>query len=82
MADIIFEILKDEALPQALRAHSDTLKQLADAYKAINAPTGPLGIGTLTDFSTEALAGSPAVYANFKTGSSKSPIGGMRLADK
>ena len=63
---VIFEILKDEALPQALRAHSDTLKQLADAYKAINAPTGQLGIATLTGPSTEALEGNDNVYASFE----------------
>ena len=37
------------------RSTSDTLSDLAEAYKAINAPTGPLGIATLTGFSTEAL---------------------------
>ena len=63
---VIFDIIKDQALPQALRAHSDTLKQLADAYKAINAPTGKLGIATLTGPSTEALKGNDNVYASFE----------------
>jgi len=63
---VIFEILKDEALPPALHVHSDTLEQLASAYEQINAPTGPLGIKTLTGFSTEALRGSDAMYAYFE----------------
>ena len=63
---VIFEIMKDKGLPQALRAHDDTLKQLAEAYKAINAPTGQLGIATLTGLSTEALEGNDATYAQFE----------------
>jgi hypothetical protein len=63
---VIFEILKDEALPPALHVHFDTLEQLASAYEQINAPTGPLGIGTLTGISTEALEGSEPVYASLE----------------
>jgi hypothetical protein len=63
---VIFEVLRDEALPPPLHAHSDTLKRLAEAYEQINAPTGKLGIATLTGFSTEALEGDDAMYAYFE----------------
>jgi hypothetical protein len=46
-----------------LRGHADTVKQLVDAYKQINAPTGTLGIKTLTGISTEALVGDDVTYA-------------------
>jgi hypothetical protein len=60
---VLFEILHDEALPVPLRGHSHTLSDLAEAYKQINAPTGQLGIGTLTGISTQALKGDAATYA-------------------
>src|SRR5262249_2346999 len=60
---VIFEIIHDDALPVALRGHSDTLSDLAEAYKAINAPTGRLGLRTLTGISTLALKGDDATYA-------------------
>ena len=53
---VLFEIVQDNALPVALRGHSDTLSDLAEAYKQINAPTGRLGIATLTGISTSAVA--------------------------
>jgi hypothetical protein len=52
---VIFDIIADNALPVPLRGHSNTLTQLAQLYKQINAPTGPLGIATLTGISTQAL---------------------------
>jgi hypothetical protein len=63
---VLFEIIHDEALPVPLRGHTDTLSDFAEAYKAINAPTGPLGIGTLTGISTQALAGDAATYARLE----------------
>jgi len=53
---VLFEILHDDALPVALRGHSDTLRDLAEAYKQINAPTARLGLATLTGISTRAVA--------------------------
>jgi hypothetical protein len=50
-------------LGEGLRAHQDTLSALAAAYKAINAPLGPLGFNTLTGISTTALANDDATYA-------------------
>jgi hypothetical protein len=60
---VLFEIINDNALPQPLRGHSPTLSEFAEAYKAINAPTGSLGIATLVRLSTPALAGNDATYA-------------------
>jgi hypothetical protein len=60
---VIFEIISDNALPVPLRGHTNTLTQLAEAYRKINAPTGALGIATLTGLSTQALAGDDSTYA-------------------
>ena len=59
---VLFEALDDEAVPHSLRAHQDVLSELAAAYKAINAPLGPLGLNTLTGISTTALASNDATY--------------------
>src|SRR5262249_9296151 len=59
---VIFEIIADNALPVPLRGHTNTLTQLAEAYKQINAPTGQLGLATLTGISTQALAGNDSTY--------------------
>ena len=53
---VLFEVIHDDALPVALRGHSDTLSDLAEAYKRINAPTGRLGLSTLVGISTRAVA--------------------------
>jgi hypothetical protein len=63
---VIFEIIHDRALPVALRGHTDTLSDLAEAYKQINAPTGKLGIATLVGISTRALKGDAATYADLE----------------
>jgi hypothetical protein len=52
---VLFEALNPSALPSSLNAHSATLLQLAQVYKQINAPVGPLGLSSLT-VSTAALA--------------------------
>jgi hypothetical protein len=64
---VLFEVLADQATPRALRAHRDTLSDLADAYKQINAPLGDLGLNTLTGISTTALKGSDATYTLLET---------------
>ena len=64
---VLFEVLKDEAVPDSLRDHRETLHRLAEAYKAINAPTGKLGIRTLIGVSTAALAATnDAVYGRLE----------------
>jgi hypothetical protein len=61
---VVFEILKDDALPDSLRDHRETLSRLAEAYKQINAPRGALGRKTLTGISTQALkTTNDATYA-------------------
>jgi len=59
---VLFEALTHDALGKGLRAHQDMLSALAEAYKAINAPLGTLGLGTLTGISTTALASDDATY--------------------
>ena len=63
---VLFEIINDNALPQPLRGHSQTLSDLAEAYKAINAPTGSLGLSTLVGLSTPAVGGDDATYATLE----------------
>jgi arylsulfatase A-like enzyme len=60
---VVFEILDEHVLPDSLRDHRETLSRLAAAYKAINAPNGPLGHKTLVGISTRALKGDDATYA-------------------
>jgi hypothetical protein len=60
---VLFEALNHEAAGGSLRAHQDTLSELAAAYKAINAPVGELGLRTLTGISTTATSGNDATYA-------------------
>jgi hypothetical protein len=52
---VLFEALKPSAIPPSLTAHSATLLQLAQVFKQINAPVGPLGLNSLA-VSTAALA--------------------------
>jgi hypothetical protein len=59
----VFEVLKEDALPDSLRGHRETLERLAEAYKQINAPLGKLGRKTLTGISTRALMGDDTTYA-------------------
>ena len=58
---VIFEVLDEDALPDALVDHQDVLSKLAEAYKQINAPRGALGQLTLR-LSTLGLGSSPTVY--------------------
>ncbi|HEX3440345.1 MAG TPA: hypothetical protein VHT93_08360, partial [Pseudolabrys sp.] len=60
---VLFEALDNEAVPDSLRDHQDTLSALAEAYKQINAPRGTLGARTLTGISTKALKGDDTTYA-------------------
>ena len=62
---VVFEILKDDALPDSLRDHRETLSRLAEAYKQINAPRGELGRRTLTGISTRALKSHDAGDATY-----------------
>ena len=52
---VIFEILKGWSVPQSLRAHRETLQDLAEVYKQLNASFGSFAMDTLK-VSTQALA--------------------------
>jgi hypothetical protein len=56
---VLFETLQDSVVPQSLRAHRETLTRLAEIYKQINAPVGPLGLASLR-VSTKALESGSA----------------------
>jgi hypothetical protein len=51
---VLFEVLEDKAVPRSLLAHRETLTQLAQMYKQLNAPVGELGLASLK-VSTQAL---------------------------
>jgi hypothetical protein len=59
---VLFEVLHDDALPDSLQDHRETLSRLARTYKQINAPLGTLGLRTLVGISTIALKGSDATF--------------------
>jgi hypothetical protein len=59
---VLFDVLRDDALPHSLREHQGTLSRLADAYKAINAPVGPLGLASL-QLATTGITSTDAGYA-------------------
>ncbi len=65
---VITEILDDSVLPASLKAHTDTIEQLGQIYKQINAPFGDLSEDTLT-VSTYAIASTSTgdvVYNNLE----------------
>jgi len=65
---VIFEIMNDAARPAPFSGGASQIaSQLAEAYKAINAPTGPLGITTLTGVSTQALLANASTYATLES---------------
>ncbi len=51
---VISEVLTNRAMPHAMRKYPQLLRRLGQAYKAINAPFGPLAMASLT-LSTKAL---------------------------
>jgi hypothetical protein len=56
---VLVEVLHDRAVPQTLLTHRQTLIQLAQVYKQINAPFGELGKNSLI-ISTAALESDSA----------------------
>ncbi len=51
---VLFEVMKDSALPEVIRQNRDAFTQLAQVYKQIDACVGQLGLATLA-VSTKAL---------------------------
>ena len=60
---MLFEVLKDDAIPDAVRDQQFLLSSLASALKDINAPRGLLGRKTLTGIATHAVEADDATYA-------------------
>ena len=58
----LFEVLNSNRLPNAISSQQALFGQLVNAYKAINAPLGPLGMSTLT-LSTQGVLSSNPAYA-------------------
>jgi hypothetical protein len=66
---VILEMLDPNILPSSLHAHFNTLLQLGQVYKQINAPFGDLAESTLTvsTFALESNSSSDATYTNLET---------------
>ncbi len=56
---VLFQFISDWALPNSLKAHDETLRELAEVYKEINAPLNRLGLDSLK-ISTAALESTSA----------------------
>jgi hypothetical protein len=64
---VLLDQLDAWAVPQALRAHRETLRRLGEVYKQLNAPFGRFGMDTL-QASTQALASGSATDDHTYTG--------------
>jgi hypothetical protein len=64
----ILELLDRDRLPGSLQAHSETLQQLGQIYKEINAPFGELAKSTLTVSTVALQSDSPgdAIYKSLE----------------
>jgi hypothetical protein len=62
---VLFEVLDEEGLPDALHQDRDTLSRLAARYKDINAPLGTLGRKTL-ELATAAINADDLSYEAFR----------------
>jgi hypothetical protein len=62
---VLIEMLAENAVPRALRAHEDTLLRLGQLYKQINAPVGALGLASVK-ISTRGLESGGASDQVFK----------------
>jgi hypothetical protein len=63
---VLFEVLRNSALPSSVVQHRATLLRLADAYKSINAPLGALGRASLR-LSTGAIRSDDTRYDAYVT---------------
>jgi hypothetical protein len=65
---VILELLDKNVLPSSLHAHSETLLQLGQIYKQINAPFGDLAKSTLkvSTYAIESDSAGDAVYNNLE----------------
>jgi hypothetical protein len=65
---VVLEMLNPNILPSSLHAHTNTLRQLGQIYKQINAPFGQLAQSTLTVSTFAILSTSPndATYTSLE----------------
>jgi hypothetical protein len=65
---VILELLDPNILPSSLHAHSNTLLQLGQIYKQINAPFGQLAKSTLTvsTYALESNTSGDTTYTNLE----------------
>jgi hypothetical protein len=61
----LVEALSSSVLPSAVRQSGSAFTMLANAYKRINAPLGPVGLGSLRA-STKALVGDDTTYGRIE----------------
>ncbi|MGI9033862.1 MAG: hypothetical protein ACR2HY_09375 [Acidimicrobiales bacterium] len=66
---VITEILRGDAVPQALRVHGPQVEQMGALYKQLNAAVGQFGLDTLavsTPALTSGTSANDSVYANLE----------------
>ena len=56
---VLFEVMKDSALPKVIRQNRALFTQLAQVYKQINAPVGAFGLATLQISTTAMESNAP-----------------------
>src|SRR5579859_1012610 len=62
----LFGVLDKPSLPQSLESHAEALLRLAQTYKAINAPLGPLAKASLQISTATLASGDPSDDAKYQ----------------
>ncbi|HEU5199235.1 MAG TPA: hypothetical protein VFU32_06340 [Ktedonobacterales bacterium] len=66
---VLFQFINDGVLPASLKAHNETLRELADIYKKINAPVDQLSLDSLVISTAAEQSGSASddsTYTNLE----------------
>jgi len=64
---VLVDQLYDWAMPQSLRAHSETVRRLGEVYKQLNAPFGTFSMNMLALSNRAVSSGSPANDGTYAT---------------
>jgi len=64
---VLVDQLYDWAMPQSLRAHSETVRRLGEVYKQLNAPFGTFSMNMLALSNRAISSGSPANDGTYAT---------------
>ena len=64
---VLVDQLYDWAMPQSLRAHSETVRRLGEVYKQLNAPFGTFSMNMLSLSNRAISSGSPANDGTYAT---------------